>query len=265
MDSSIARRSFLSIAGASGAAFAASEAFAKVGGGAKEDDLSREVGRKFYPDGRVHPFRGNTVVCHLDQQGPNSDFFYALLDIYRQLPAQRFWHKITPLPPSSYHMTIFGGANDPDRKPEIWPRDIPLDTPIDECSRILGDRLKAAAIGTVAPLRLRIDETPMVQGELPMTIRLLPIDDAENKRLRDLRDRLSDIFGIRSPNHDRYRFHVTLAYLIRHLARAEQKAFEEAYAHHHADLAKRFPVVEIGQPEYCLMDDMFAFHRQFYI
>jgi len=225
----------------------------------------RDVGRKFYPDGRVHPFRGNTIVCHVDQQGPNSDFFYALLDIYRELPARRFWHKITPLPPSSYHMTIFGGANDPDREPGIWPKDIPLDTPIDECTRILGERLKAAAIGPVAPIRMRVDTTPIAKNETPMTIRLVPVDAAETQRLSDLRNRLSEIFGIRSSSHDRYRFHVTLAYLIRHLDPAEQTAFAEAYAHHHAELAKRFPVIEFGQPEYCTLEDMFAFRRQFYI
>src|SRR3546814_11281869 len=44
-----------------------------------------DVGSKFYADGRVHPFPGNTVICHVPQQGEHSGCFNALLDIYRRL------------------------------------------------------------------------------------------------------------------------------------------------------------------------------------
>src|SRR3546814_10770713 len=50
---------------------------------------------------------------------------YALLDIYREAPAHPFVRKITLLPPSSYHMTIFGGANDKPRERKSWPADLP--------------------------------------------------------------------------------------------------------------------------------------------
>ena len=227
--------------------------------------FTSEVGRKFYADGRVHPFRGNTVICHLDQQGPNSGLFEALLDIYRQFPALRFAPKITALPPSSYHMTIFGGANDPDRKAGLWPASIPLDTPIEECTRILGERLEKAALGPVAPIRMRIDLSEPAERETPLTIRLLPIDDAENQRLRSLRNRLSDIFEIRAPTHDAYRFHVTLAYLIRRLDPDEQREFRATYKDRHVEIARRCPVIELGQPEYCSIEDMFHFKRRIYI
>src|SRR3546814_19742624 len=80
-----------------------------------------DVGSKFYADGRVHPFPGNTVICHVPQQGEHSGCFNALLDIYREAPAHPFVRKITLLPPSSYHMAIFGGANDKPREPKHWP------------------------------------------------------------------------------------------------------------------------------------------------
>src|SRR3546814_7288625 len=92
-----------------------------------------DVGSKFYADGRVHPFPGNTVICHVPQQGEHSGCFNALLDIYREAPAHPFVRKITLLPPSSYHMTIFGGANDKPRERKSWPADLPIDMPIERC------------------------------------------------------------------------------------------------------------------------------------
>jgi hypothetical protein len=256
----LGRRELLGMLGATGVAVASQPALAKRG-----SSYTSEVGRKFYPDGRVHPFRGNTIVCHVDQQGANSGLFDALLDIYRQFPALRFANKITPLPPSSYHMTIFGGANHPERKPGLWPTSIPLDTPIEECTRILGERLEEAHLGPIAPIRMRVDLSEPAERETPFTIRLLPIDDAENQRLRSLRNRLSEILEIRSPSHDGYRFHVTLAYLIRTLNSSELREFRAAYRDRHAELARRCPVIEFGQPEYCSLEDMFHFKRLDYV
>lgn len=246
--------------GAAGVAISA-PAIAKKSKG----DFTAEVGRKFYSDGRVRPFRGNTIVCHVDQQGPNSAFFEALLDIYRQFPSLRSAPKITALPPSSYHMTIFGGANHPERRPGLWPASIPLDTPIEECTRILGERLKKAGLGSVAPIRMRVDKSDAAEGEKPFTIRLLPIDDLENHRLRTLRNRLSEILEIRAPDHDAYRFHVTLAYLIRALDQEEQREFRAAYIAGHKEIAQRCPIIELNSPEYCSIEDMFHFKRLLYL
>lgn len=252
------RRQLLKLAAGAGAiALAPTPAFAKA--------APRDVGRKFRSDGRVMPFLGNTIICHLDQQGPNSQPFEALLDIYRQLPGRKFSRKVTLLPPSSYHMTIFGGANDPERKPGAWPASVPLDTPIDECTRILGERIKGAKIGDIAPIRMRVDTSPPSDSENPLTIRLLPVDAAEDARLRALRNRLSELLEIRSASHDRYRFHITLAYLIQHLDAGEQREFRATYAEIHAELARRCPVIELGQPEYCSLEDMFHFKRLLYI
>ena len=252
----VGRRGFLTAMGAAGAAISA-PAIARKGQG----QFTSEVGRKFYADGRVHPFRGNTVICHLDQQGPNSGFFDALLDIYRQLPILRFSPKITALPPSSYHMTIFGGANDPDRKPGLWPASIPLDTPIEECTKILGNRISNAKLDNFAPIRMRVDVSEPAESETPFTIRLIPFDDAENQRLRALRNTLSGILEIRSPNHDAYRFHITLGYLIRMLDASELQEFRAAFKAHHVEVAKNCPVIEFGQPEFCSLEDMFHFKQ----
>ncbi len=260
MAADLGRRELLGLFGATGAALAASPAVAK-----HPSSFTSEVGRKFYADGRVSPFIGNTVICHVDQQGPNSTLFEALLDIYRQLPALRFANKITALPPSSYHMTIFGGANHPDRKPGLWPKSIPFDTPIEECNRILGERIANAKLGSLAPIRVRVDLSDPADRETPFTIRLLPVDDSENQRMRALRNKFSELLEIRSPSHDSYRFHVTLAYLIRTLDPTELREFRASYKAQHAEVAKRCPVIEFGQPEYCSLEDMFHFKRLFFV
>ena len=91
---------------------------------------------------------------------------------------------MTVLPPSSYHMTIFGGANNSERKPGLWPASIPLDSPIEECTQILGERLEKAQLGPIAPIRMHVDLSEPAARETPFTIRLVPIDvHAENQRL----------------------------------------------------------------------------------
>lgn len=102
-------------------------------------------------------------------------------------------------------------------------------------------------------------------GETPLTVRLLPTDDAVEARLRKLRDRLSDVTGIREPDHDRYRFHITLAYQVAPLAPKEDDAWRRSLAAWKAMIARRAPIITLGNPEYCLLKDMFAFKRQFFL
>lgn len=225
-----------------------------------------DVGRKFSADGRVLPFGGNTIICHLPQQGEGSEAFDALLDIYRVLPGEPWARKMAALPPSSYHMTIFGGANDKGRRYPLWPAGLPLDIPMEECDRILGERLRGFRLGPdAAPYRMRVDPAEPPQAETPLTVRLLPADADTETRLRHLRDRLSELTGIHEPGHDEYRFHITLGYLFAALTPEEDIAWRRSLIAWKTMLAGKAPVLTFGNPEYCLLNDMFAFKRQFYL
>jgi len=225
-----------------------------------------DVGRKFAADGRVIPFAGNTIICHLPQQGPDSAPFDALLDIYRALPTQGWARKVAILPPSSYHMTIIGGANDKERRRPLWPTDLPLDLPMAECNRILGERLRHFALGEEAgPYHLRVDPREPSPMERPLTMRLLPLDQREDHRLRRLRDRLAAVLDIQDPGHDSYGFHITLGYQVAPLTDGEESAWRQALAGWKARMIAHAPVITLGAPEYCLLEDMFAFKRQFYL
>ncbi|MDJ0088067.1 DUF1868 domain-containing protein [Pantoea allii] len=230
------------------------------------DHLPNDTGRKFAADGRVLPFRGNTIICHLPQQEKDSDAFDALLDIYRALPAEPWARNVTALPPSSYHMTVFGGANDKARRYPLWPAGLPLDMPIEECDRILADRLRQFRLGEDAsPYRMCVDPAEPSAKEKPLTLRLLSADEDTETRLRRLRDRLSQVTGIHEPDHERYGFHITLGYQFAPLTDDEDAAWRRSLAAWKTTIAQRVPVITLGNPEYCLMNDMFAFRRQFYL
>ncbi|KQM28122.1 hypothetical protein ASE57_07410 [Sphingomonas sp. Leaf11] len=233
---------------------------------AASDRRPPDVGRKFAADGSVLPFEGNTIICHVPQQGNGSQTFDALLDVYRALPGEPWARKMTALPPSSYHMTIFGGANDKARRYPYWPAGMPLDTPIEECDRILGERLRTFRLGEdAAPYRMRVNMDEPPANETPLTVRLLPADQGMETRLRRLRDRLAEVTGIREPDHDRYRFHITLGYQFAALTPDEERAWRRSLAGWKAMIALRSPVIELGNPEYCILKDMFAFKREFYL
>ncbi|WP_343611035.1 DUF1868 domain-containing protein [Novosphingobium sp.] len=228
--------------------------------------LPPDVGRKFTRDGLVMPFAGNTIICHLPQQGPDSAPFDTLLDIYRALPAEPWARKVAVLPPSSYHMTIIGGANQKERRRPLWPADLPLDLPMADCNRILGERLRAFRLGAEAgPYRMRVNPQEPAANERPLTLRLLPFDTAEETRLRRLRDRLATLLAIEDNDHDHYGFHITLAYQFANLTRDEDTAWRAALRRWKAAIIARAPVITLGPPEYCLLEDMFAFKRQFYL
>jgi hypothetical protein len=222
-----------------------------------------DIGRKFYSDGRVRPFSGNTIICHVPQQGEDSGYFNALLDVYREVPAHSFMRKVTLLPPSSYHMTIFGCANDQDRKPRLWPEGVPMDAPMETCNRILAEKLRAFRLEMPLPIRMKVDLS--APDEKPFVVRLLPADDTQNRQLRTLISRLSEYLGIFPPNIEQYRFHTTMGYQFQVLSAEEMSKFHSQMRKWRADIARKSPEIILGAPEFCLLDDMFAFHRQFYL
>lgn len=232
----------------------------------RRGDRPRDVGRKFHADGRVMPFAGNTIVCHLPQQGQGSEAFAALLDVYRDLPRHRFASKMTALPPSSYHMTVIGGANDKDRRWPLWPAGVPLDATMAECNAIVAERLRTVRLGDAAgPYRMQVDMAEPAADELPLTLRLVPADAETRTRLGRARSALGEAMGIAVRQPDRYGFHITLGYTIDWLGAGENAAFRAALAGWTRDVAARAPVIALGAPEYCLLGDMFHFARQFYL
>lgn len=217
------------------------------------------VGEKYDDDGKALSFPGNTILCHLNQPGPTHT---TLAEIAAALRAKVGNKNITWTPPSSYHMTVFDGALDSRRRPGDWPHQLPLDASLDECNHYVGERLKQFDIGMDLPIRMVADEALATRTNMQFPLR--PINDAENKRLRNLRDRLTEATGIRHPNHDSYGFHSTFGYYIRQFETvAEERRYQGLWLDAIRELRRRVPVIELGAPEYCLFDTMDEFKMQF--
>lgn len=219
-------------------------------------DLLRpaDVGCKFHADGSVRAFAGNTVVCHLPDDGPARAALMDVHDRLAALPARR--HAL--LPPSSWHMTVFEGVCDQIRDPGRWPADLPLDAPLAACTDLFAARLRATRFGITAPIRVAVGGVIAVHGGF-LGVTLEPADPEEHLRLRTLRDRLSAVLGLRVPVHLGYRFHLTIGYQIDWLTPCEQLSMAEACHAATAHLLERAPVFTFGPPSFCTFEDMHAF------
>ncbi len=261
MSSQLLRRAELNRRGLLGAALFVPA----VAAGASDAGLSPVAGEKFYADGRVHPFPGNTIICHLPQQGPDSGCFDALLDVYRDAPSRAFIRKVALLPPSSYHMTVFSCTTDNDRGSGSWPSGLPRDATMAECSRYLGEKLRKFPLQTDLPICVRVDPQDPPSSEAPLKIRLVGADANEERKLRTLRDRLSSYLGIRAIAHDAYYFHISLGYLLQPLTAEEQQSYRAALSAWRKSVMQACPKIMLGAPEFCTFADMFAYHRMSYL
>ena len=253
----ISRRELMRAASAGAVVALAGPSFAKVGRPAFPPD----VGSKFDADGRVLGFPGNTIICHLPQQGVEAACFDALMNVYRDAPRHGFTRKVALLPPSSYHMTVFGGANDHPRMAQSWPADLPLDLPMDQCNRITADRLRQASIRCPLPIRMRVDPAQNPMNGQPLTMRLLPLDDDEGAKLATVRHAISRATQIPLGKLDTYRFHISIGYSTGWLTQAENTEFVSVFNNWSLQVAARVPVINLGAPEFCVFEDMYAFHR----
>ncbi|ULR31614.1 DUF1868 domain-containing protein [Dickeya fangzhongdai] len=218
----------------------------------------RDIGGKFNPDGSVRRFPGNTIISHIPLGSSASDAFTAVRDTLRQ---QDFSHCLTFTPPSSYHMTVFEGVTESKRRLPFWPADLPTDAPLQACTSHLVRKLAGFDLQATPPFKLRITDFNARQDS-GATLRLTPLDDNEERKLRTLRDRLSERLAIRAPDHDSYGFHVTLAYLVRWMTEEESQAYLQAQQACLRYLQQQVPVLELSVPEFCVFNDMFAFDTQ---
>ncbi|OIW31717.1 DUF1868-domain-containing protein [Coniochaeta ligniaria NRRL 30616] len=213
---------------------------------------------KFDKDGNVQPFPGNTIVCHLSQ---SSELYASLLGLYEKLRTGPHSHLYTLLPPPSWHMTVFEGVCDQVRKPGYWPSDLPPDAPLADCTAHFAEKLSTFDLGfDPPPYRM------CVRGIDPLEIGLglhLEFRDAgEETRFRALRDRISETLSLRHPGHESYGLHLSLAYLLRHLTDDQKAEISKLVLDHLAGSPVEF---ELGAPEFCTFENMFAFKRLFYL
>jgi hypothetical protein len=210
--------------------------------------INPHLGRRFDSTGRILPEAGNTVVCQLIEDSFSEA---ALLDLRAEMKALPEAHKMAFTAVSSWHMTVFEGIIEHNRASTHWPKDIPLDAPVDQVTAAFVQRLDG--FPTLPPLRMAIREaTPF-----GITLEGATLQDEANARV--WRDRLSEALGLRTPNHDSYGFHLTMAYAMDWLspeALPRWKQELEAFTH---ILKERVEVLDLARPALCTFSDMNAF------
>jgi hypothetical protein len=212
---------------------------------------------KFHADGTPRPFAGNTVICHLPQQSKLRD---AITRIHDDFVKHSFAHKLGILPPDSYHMTIYPGAEDQERN--SWPADVPRNASMQECTRIVLERMKKFRLQCELPLRMRIDSEKTIGSPTAGALQLVGADEAEERKLRTLRDRLVEAFRFRDVDHDKYEFHIMLAYQLDQFTDKERSEYRSILQRRLPLIMAAYPILEWGIPEFCTFTDMSRFDIQ---
>jgi hypothetical protein len=228
----------------------------------RQDQYPRSIGHtsshKFTPNGTVLPFPGNTIVSHLSLESPLYRYLRLLAS---DMKDQDFASYFVFLPPQSWHMTLFEGVSYPRRRRETWPAELAMDTSLRTCHAHVASRLAEFRheLGN-SRLQMRIADFESVRGGV--SLRLVPVNSGTEAALQAFRDRLSELLGMRHPGHERYSFHLTVAYSLRILGDIERSRIETYLRTRLVDLPEQ---IELGRPEFCVFDDMFEFRRVFFL
>ncbi|MBB4955313.1 hypothetical protein H4S14_003349 [Agrobacterium vitis] len=211
---------------------------------------SRHFGIRFNQEGKFLPEPGNTIVCHLTEGSKTQQAVNQMRSRYMTMPEA---DRLAFTAESSLHMTLFQGIIEYRRELPYWPSDIPLDTPIDDMTEILAQRLEHFRAGP--EFRVTIDHMT------PLGLRLKPVGENDRLAVAEWRNRLADLLGYRHPDHDVYELHTTFAYLIRPMS--EQALFEwQAMLSEERDAFRaQFDHIELKPPAFCAFEDMHHFEE----
>lgn len=222
--------------------------------------IPRDTLLKFDPDGGPRYFAGNTVVCHLPQQTRFRDAVVSLGDALR---SSSFAGKLAILPSDSYHVTILSGPNDQDRSRYGWPSDMPINAPITECNRVIGERIARFRMHAELPIRFCLDKAKTLAPQRPSGLQLVPADADEKFKIRRLRDEMAyEVFRYRTADHDTFGFHISLAYQMRGLTTAERQDYQRILTQCLPAITTAAPIIEFGVPEFCTFENMYRFEVQ---
>lgn len=212
----------------------------------------RHFGTRYDRSGVFLREPGNTIVCHVAEGSQTQRAIVAARRKYLAMPeAEQF--VFTPI--SSLHMTLFQGIIEYRRTRPHWPADMALDTPIDEMTEIMGERLKAFSMRD--PFKVAVTKAR------PSGLLVDGVTEADRRTMREWRNALADLLGYRHPDHEAYPFHITFAYAIERLADEALPRWQAMLDEAAAELRAAQPVLELRPPAFCAFDDMNHFEELF--
>ncbi|MEM9060985.1 MAG: DUF1868 domain-containing protein [Pseudomonadota bacterium] len=206
-------------------------------------------GEKFHPDGAVQLWPGNTFICHIDRE---SDAYAAMLEIQECLMRSEFAKFYAFLPPPSFHMTVFQGISPETRPGTLWPEGAAPDLSRDAITALMRER----TVGLALPSEFRVSVRELFAG---YSLTVKGADDSCEAALRATRAALRDANGLRPPDFEIYRFHITLAYPLRWLSPAVAAAVVALSTELFEANRARLQNITLGPVELCNFESMHHF------
>ena len=210
--------------------------------------LSRGEG-KFDDDGNPLNWPGCTIIFRINE---NSLLSNLLAEIQRNFKKEAPKKKYTFLPQSSFHMTLFDCCNISTFKTTYWPNNIPETQNYLEIASMLSEYLKNYEFPN--PVSIKLNK--FFGG---FSTLLTPYSSKDEKILRNCRDDLSNLLGIKFENHFRYTFHITLAYLLETLTIQEVNRLLVLERKMNIKFKKEIPLINLSKPELCVFNNMHKF------
>ena len=209
----------------------------------------KDVENKFDDRGNPLPFPGCTIICNIPL---NTDLSNQIISFQKSIenfnPEKTYFY----LPPSSFHMTLFDCCNFNTKNTNYWPSDIDPDMDYKDIAVELNKKIENYNFPKQFNLKLKT----FFGG---YSIILVPFSEKDEKILRNCRDELSSLLKIKFENHQRYTFHITLAYILRQLNETEIKNLIEFNKQLSSDFNKKFPKITFKKPEMYTFKDMLEF------
>lgn len=209
------------------------------------------IGQKFYEDGSVRQFQGNTVVADVV---PGSKAFETMCKLRQMVIDAGLDSHLILLPEDSYHITYISGFNDQQRIDGYWPESFSREATMEEADDFVTNAI--SSVGIPGPARMVFDNVGWGAG--CCIIRLKPADEEQHRILYDFRERAAEAMGVRRPNHEKYRFHITLGY-TRIVTEGEDEVRRQALIGKMEALMKEQPPFVTTQAYMAYFDDMHAF------
>ncbi|QND53909.1 DUF1868 domain-containing protein [Phyllobacterium sp. 628] len=210
----------------------------------------QHLGRRYDTSGNFLIEPGNTVVSHL-VKGSESE--KAVIAVRERMLAMPDASRLAFTPVSSLHMTLFQGIIEYRRRASFWPDDVPLDTSIDDMTRLYVDRLQD--FEGCGPFNVKVVDVT------PAGLTVAGASEYDERILRAWRDALAVPFGYRHPDHDTYVFHITLAYVIERFPDDRLAAWQELLDDCLAFIQREAPVIALNPPAFCSFADMKHFEE----
>ena len=149
-------------------------------------------------------------------------------------------------------MTLFDCCNLNTKNTNFWPSNIDPNMDYKDVAIELNKRIQ----NYIFPEKLNLKLRKFFGG---YSIILEPFSEKDEKILRNCRNELSSLLEIKFENHQRYTFHITLAYILRELKEGEIKKLLKFNKDLFQEFDKKFPKIILNKPEMSTFDNMLEF------